>query len=491
MSERPDGKKDGIGDEQQAMWEQLRAELDPLIKAGALAQAKERLSALLDTMGDDQESALLRARLLSRRAELALDLDDDEGALKDAEAALRLGLRDARTYAVCGWAYHHLDKPEQARVCFDQALKTAPDELSYLAARAMVLMELDELELAKTDLNQALEIAEDDPGVLELRGEVHTLMGNLDGAIEDLERALELWPHNIEISIALARLLTVRGDLADALAIVSLAVEEGQDDEDYLTLEALLLRSHLRLLSGQGAGARADAMWASNVFSDEAFAFVQLAHVELAEGNMRLAKKAAERAVLLDPSLSDAYLVRGAAYQMQGKSAAAKEDFQRAQQAPVELPLFLLGAAHELASGAGMGFDSSILDLLTGENSPFDPAAFEKAFSHDAGAAPGADPFAAMRGMGGLGGADPTAMLDQIFDEKGNIRGPLKPLLEMAFKNAPKLMKNLPPSMLGGLSREELERLDLSDLSGEELEERMREFYQLMKSGKNPFEPDS
>lgn len=484
MSEGPEKMENPLDDPQEVMWEQLRAELDPLIEDGALAQAYERLSALLVTVGDGEESAQIRARLLSRRAELALDLDDGEGALKDAEAALRLGLRDAATYGTCGWAYFHLDKPEQARVCFEQALSTAPDEVTYLTGRALVLMELDELDLARADLTHALQIDEDDPTLRGYRGEVHILLGDLKAAAQDLERALEAAPDEGEYALSLARLRTVSGDVPGALAIIDIAVDDG----DELGLEALLLRSHLRLLSGQSQPARADAIRASNLFSDVAFSFVQLAHVELAEGNLRLAEKAAERAVLLDPSLSDAYLVRGAAHQMAGKNEAAKEDFQRAQQAPAELPLFLLGPAYELAGGASMGFDSSILDLLTGEDSPFDPAAFAQAFGEESEGQAGPNPFA---GMGKMGGMDPMKMLDQVFDEGGNIRGPLKPLLEMAFKNAPKIMKNLPPSMLGGMSKEELEKLDISDLSGEELEERMKEFYRLMKSGKNPFEPDS
>ena len=194
---------------------------------------------------------------------------------------------------------------------------------------------------------------------------------------------------------------------------------------------------------------------------------------------MDLAKRAAERAVLLDPSLSDAYMVRGAARQMADDAEAAKEDFERASRAPVELPIFLLGPAHELVEGSAMGLDASLLEMLADQTGSggFDPAAFAGAFGADGTAGPMP------------GGMDPMTMLDQIFDNEGNIRGPLKPIFRMAFKNAPKIMENLPPGLLGNFDKEDLEQFDVSELSSEEIEERMRQFYRMMKSGHGPFSP--
>ena len=467
-----------VGQEHQQMWEQLDKELRSLIEGGALRQAITRLTATLEMMGS-AEAAPLRAQMLARRAELLLDLDDGEAALVDARKAISLGLRDASSYGPAGWASYHLDKPEKAREYFDRALSDAPDEVTLLTGRALTLMDLNQFDLARADLTHALHQDDGDAGLLAIRGEVYLRMGDLDGAGADLEKAFELDAGDPEIALSLARLYLVGGEIEKALSVIDYAVEE--DDE--FALEAILLRSHLRLMSGASKPARSDALRASNLYSDEAFSFVQLAHVELAEGNLNMAQKAAERAVMLDPSLPDSYMVRGAASQMAGDAEAAKKDFERASRAPAELPHFLLGPAQD-ATGGAAGMNQPLLDMLSGQGAAgFDPAALAGAFGQ--GAKPGAIP-------GGMpGGMDPMNMLDQIFNDSGEIRGPLKPFFEMAFKNAPKIMKNLPPSMLGGVNKEELEGMDLSDLSSEEVEERMREFYQLMKSGKNPFDPKS
>ena len=61
----------------------------------------------------------------------------------------------------------------------------------------------------------------------------------------------------------------------------------------------------------------------------------------------------------------------------------------------------------------------------------------------------------------------------------------------MALKNAPSILKNMPPSMLknmGGIDPELLKQVDLDNLSPEDLEAQMKEFAKMMKSGENPMD---
>lgn len=468
---------ESLTEDQRQMWDQLDAELDPLVSGGALHQAIDRLNAALEAMGEDDDTAGLRARILVRRGECHLDIDDGDQALADARQALQLGYTSADAWGLAGWACYHLDKTARAREYFDQALQADPDDVPLLTGRALVLMELDEFDRARADITHALNRDQEAPDLLELRGEIHMHLGDLDAATRDLESAVQLAPHQPEYALTLARLRLARGDTDGALEVVTTAVDEDQE----FALEAILLRSHLQLLAGDSKAARADAIRASNLFPDEAFAFVQLAHVQLTEGNLGLAKKAAERAVLLDPSLSDAYLVRAAAHQMDGDADQAKEDFERASQAPAELPMFLLGPAHDLIEATPGGFDPQLLEMMREQAGAggFDPSAFAQAFG-------GGD-----NGPGFGMGMDPMNMLGQIFDDSGNIRGPLKPIFEMAFKNAPKIMENMPSELFGDIDPEDLEQIDFSDLYGDEIEERMREFYEMMKSGDAPFDPDN
>ncbi len=472
-----------LEDNHQVMWEQLNAELEPLVTGGAMRQAIERLTAALGMMGSGDETATLRARVLTRRGECLLDLDRADEALEDALQSMELAGRTFENCGLAGWASYHLDEIGRAGEYFDEALEDEPDDVELLTGRALVAMERDDLERARSDLSRALNRDADAAEVLGLRGEVHLEMGDLEAAARDLERAFEQAPQEPEYALMLARLYMVQGETAKALGVIDHAVDE---DEDF-ALEALLLRSHIHRISKDSAAARSDAIRASNLYPDEAFAFVQLAHVQLGQDKLALAKKAAERAVLLDPSLPDSYMVRAAAHKMAGDEEQARQDFERGSQAPPELPMFLMGPAYKAVRVPPMGLDPSIFEAFEEEmgSKGFDPSAFAEAFGAAGGQGAGGP------GAGSMpGGMDPMNMLGKIFDDSGNIRGPFKPIFKMAFKNAPKIVENLPPGLLGDIDKEELEKIDFSELSPEEMEERMRRFYQMMQSGAGPFSPD-
>lgn len=500
-----------LKDEERAIWEAFDKEVTALVEGGGTAQAIARISSGIASMESESMTAV-RARALARRAELRLDLEDGEGAMTDAKRALSMGYREASVYGSAGWAAYYLDKSEQSRDYFDKALLLEPDGVSLLTGRALALIEFEEWELARADLTRVLQL-DDEPGeALALLGEVCLRTNDLKGAVDYLGRALEEGP-DAEIALNLARALYVKGDITGALTYVDFV----EDDAEEMFFEALLFRSFLRAQNGMIDEARSDAIRASNLYPDEAFAFVQLAQVEMAAEKVNMVRKAAERAVLLDPSLPDAYLVRGAAYQMMGKEEEAAKDFKRAQKAPLELPLFLLGSAHGAIGAASQGGEN-LFDLfgaggLFGKDGAagFDPSTFASAFESLGG----------LGGLGGLGdfgnfagfspeapgeegekrdskdrkgkaskgpipGMDPMGMLGQIFDESGNVKGSLKPLFDMALKNAPKIMKNMPPGLLAGVDPEELERLQKGEVSSDEIEARMREFYEMMKSGDEP-----
>jgi Tfp pilus assembly protein PilF len=349
--------------------------------------------------------------------------------------------------------------------------------------RALVYMELDELDLARGDLSTAIQVDAESASAYSLRAEVDLALGARESARRDIEKARRLDPEDKDIALLHARLSAVNADYKAALSALDDAI-----DEEEASLEALLLRSHIRLSTGEVDGAKKDAIRASNTYNDEAFAFVQLAHVQLSAGSGALAMKAAERAVGLDPSLPDGYLARAAALRLSGKEDEAQKDFERASSEPVELPYFLLGPAFEVVDGDG--FQSSLMDMLHSGGATEQAAqATERAAESVAqGKGMPRNPFAGMGGLGGLGGLgggfDPATILDQVFDEDGNMKPALKPLLKMAMKNAPSLMKNMPKSMIekSGVDPEMLENMDMSNISEEQLEEQMRLFYKMMKN---------
>lgn len=495
-----------LTEEQKMIWETFDREVTALMEGGGTQQAIDRLSAGISSMESDPAMEPVRARALSRRAELRLDLEDGDGALADAKRAISMGYVGADALSAAGWAAYYLDKAEVSREYFDQSLSVEEGQVSTLHGRALALVELEEWELARADLVRALSLEEEDTGLLALMGEVLLRTGDLEGAQGYLGQALGQEP-DPDVALNLARVMYVRGDIAGALSYVD-AVD---DDAEEMYLEALLFRSFLRAQHGMVSEARSDAIRASNLYPDEAFAFVQLAQVEMVAERSNMMKRAADRAVLLDPSLSDAYMVRGAAYQMMGMEEEASEDFERAQKAPLELPIFLLGPAYGVMNQQSP-FGKELFDLFGREDlfgkaaagGGFDPANFASAFEKLGGLGGfggfgggqsdeegvGSEKRSGRSGKGPMPGMDPMSMLGQLFDESGNMKGPLKPLVTMAIKNAPKIMKNMPPGLLAGVDPEELERLQKGEVSSEEIEERMREFYQMMQSGKKPDEEE-
>lgn len=451
--------------EQQAQHLQaIRDEIEPMRARGQVRKARKSLDSIVANVPDSADYGMLRAALRALRADLSLDLGEAGAAVEDAQAALDAGWRRPQVFDAVGWANYNLDRPEAARDFFDEALERDPDLVSSLMGRALALVDVDELDHARSDLTHALNIDSDDAELWAMRADVLVRMSKFDQAERDLVQAREL-DDDPEYALQLARLMMVQGRAEEAAEVIDEAVE-GEET----ALEALLLRSHLHVLGGRNEQARADAIRASNKFPDEAFAFVQLAHVQLAAGKSNLALKAAERAVELDPSLSDAYMVRGAARHMRGDTQDAQQDFERARQAPAELPMFLLGPCYGVLEATG--FETSMSDMLN---------RYSETMSAEAGA-DGQQPF---------GNFDPMNLLGQVFDESGQMKGRFKPFLEMAMKNAPNILKNVPPGLLrnvGGLDPSQLEGIDLSEMSSEQMEEQMRKFYEMMQSGENPFD---
>lgn len=460
---------------QQQHYNAIMGELTPLIEAESYPQAIARVDMILNTIPIDQDNRLLRAVMLATRGELHMEAEDYEEAEEDIRHALHNGARHWAVYSLSGWVHYHMDRLEKSREHFDRAIEDNSDALSALTGRALVLQDLNEYELARADLTHAIHCAPNNDDLYAMRGEVALRLQDIEQAERDLLKAKELGPEDGDNAITLARLFIVTRRMAQALKLVDNVIK----NDEHVSLDALLLRSHLHLLQGSIKEARTDAINASNRFPDEAFAFVQLAHVQLAQDNAAMALKAAERAVKLDPSLPDAYTARGSAHRLKGNATAADADFQRASQADSELPLFLLGPAYDLLQSND--FDPAHLGsgAGTGASMPEMPSMDIPGFG-------GMNPFGGMPG-----GMDPMKMMGQLFDEEGNIRGPFKPLMQMALKNAPTLLKNMPPSLLknmGGMDPEMLKHIDMDNISPQELEAQMKEFAKMVKSGENPMD---
>lgn len=76
------------------------------------------------------------------------------------------------------------------------------------------------------------------------------------------------------------------------------------------------------------------------------------------------------------------------------------------------------------------------------------------------------------------------ALLQQVCDEEGNIRPLFRPVLRMALKNAPAMLKGMPPAVLekmGGLDPDLLQKIDLGKVSEEEFAAQLKTLYRVLK----------
>ena len=80
------------------------------------------------------------------------------------------------------------------------------------------------------------------------------------------------------------------------------------------------------------------------------------------------------------------------------------------------------------------------------------------------------------------------ALLRQICDDEGNIRPMFRPILKMALKNAPQMLKSMPPSVLekmGGLDPELLSKIDMGEISEEEFAAQLKTVYRVLKESED------
>ncbi len=454
-----------------SQYEFVMTEIRPFLDKGAFDEALSRLSIILEGVPAEGEYKLLRGAFLARRAEFHLELQDENAAWEDAQEAMNLGWYNAALYSIAGWAMYHLDEPELAIEQFTRSIELDDTRTASLMGRAMVHMDDEEYDQARKDLSRVIVLEPTSGDALAARAEVSIYLETLKSAKRDIEKARSMDPQDPDFALLEARLSYVESDYKNAKKVLSETIKTGSE-----VLESLLLRSHLYLLEKDFKAARKDAIRATNLFPEDAISFVQLALVQYASQSYTLAQKAATEAIERDATLADAYYIRALSYKIVKEDEKAEEDFARIENQNLELADFLFGP---LSSG----FDPEAFfseTLSRADETPVESASTEKKrFSN---------PFSGgLPPIPGMGGMDPSKMLDQVFDKDGNIKPMFKPMLKMMMKNAPSMMKNVPPSMLkkmGNIDPKALDDFDPSELNEDQIEEQLKTFYKMVKSGK-------
>lgn len=237
---------------------------------------------------------------LSELAVAAAEQDSLSLAEKYIEQALKLepaNPHNALLFSNLGTIQRNQHRYEQALESYTFALNIAPRTVPILMNRATLYLELGKDDLARIDYSLVLDIEKENQEALLMRAYIYMRQRNYKFAKSDYERLLKLAPRSYNGRLGLATLEQKEGKYEAALAVLNAMIAE--KGEDVTTRQYAVL-------------------------------YVARAGVEQDMKHPDLALIDLEEAIRLDPSQTEAYLIRGQIYLSQKKKEWAKRDFEKA-----------------------------------------------------------------------------------------------------------------------------------------------------------------
>lgn len=240
---------------------------------------------------------------LSERAVTATEQDSLAQAEKYIMEALKLdpaNPHNALLFSNLGTIQRRQRQYDQALESYTMALNIAPRTVPILMNRAALYLELGKDELARMDYALALDLETDNQEALLMRAYIYRLKRDYKAARSDYERLLKLNPQSYNGRLGLAMLEQKEGNYEEALSLLNKMIADKADGSTQITapLYAVL--------------------------------YVARAGVEKDMEHLDLALIDLEEAIQLDPSQSEAHLMRGQIYLSQKKKELAKRDFEKA-----------------------------------------------------------------------------------------------------------------------------------------------------------------
>ncbi len=154
------------------------------------------------------------------RAYRALLADDGGDAMKSAlayaENAIRIWPRYQIARRLYAWLLWQIDRPEKARMHYEEALKDDPKDVRALLAYGRVQIGTGQYDSARMSLETAAALRPDDPLILYWLGEAYAKLGRVQDAIARYEASRDFDPGNLDTRHALVGLYASERRYADA-----------------------------------------------------------------------------------------------------------------------------------------------------------------------------------------------------------------------------------------------------------------------------------
>ena len=245
------------------------------------------------------------AALLSR-ATVFLDTSDWQAASNDAGLVLRQLPDNPRALQIKGISLFQNDRFREALETLEHPALSSRDTNDSRWMRIQCCDELDFTFREMEELNALLGIAPTHEAARLLRAELLQKLGHFDDAIADLSVALQQNPANLSAMTDRALLSQRRGDAAAAVTDFTKAIELSPNDA-----ELYYRRGIARHQLGQSDDARQDLDKALLLDSHLADAWYVIGNIEAGRGQSELALAAYAKAVEIRPEHAAAWYNRG------------------------------------------------------------------------------------------------------------------------------------------------------------------------------------
>lgn len=240
---------------------------------------------------------------LSERAVAATEQDSLTLAEEYIQKALKLdpaNPHNALLFSNLGTIQRRQRNYEEALESYTLALNIAPRTVPILLNRGALYLELGKDDLARIDYSLILDIERDNQEALLMRAYIYMQQRNYNFAKADYERLLKVNPQSYNGRLGLATLEQKEGKYKEALTILNRMIGEKGSD------------------SSQMAAPLYAVLYVARAGVEQDMKHPDLAMIDL------------EEALRLDPSQTEAYLMRGQIYLSQKKKDLAKRDFEKA-----------------------------------------------------------------------------------------------------------------------------------------------------------------
>jgi lipoprotein NlpI len=163
-----------------------------------------------------------RAAVYKKRATAYFAVGNDDRAMADDDAAIRLNPKMAAAYSGRGDIYMDREDPDRAIAEYNQALQQDAKYVAAYDGRSAAYDQKADFDHALADANEAIRLDPKSAGAYETRGKAYVYKGDIERALADYDQAIRVEPkeaaevHNLQ---GLAYM--EKGDLARAVTAFS------------------------------------------------------------------------------------------------------------------------------------------------------------------------------------------------------------------------------------------------------------------------------